>query len=95
MDFLEKHKEDILAVINIMVLYFRDILIYKQTEDVRYIVGKDRKNEIKRHSAYFTTGALRTIIDILLETEKKLKFSVNFTLCMENMLFSILEVKDR
>ena len=95
MDFLEENIQNIQPIINMMALYFRDVLIYKQTGDMCLIANKDRKNEIKRHSAHFTTGALSTIIEILLETENKLRFSVNFKLCMENMLFLILEVKDR
>jgi DNA polymerase III gamma/tau subunit len=78
-----------------MESYYRDILIYKKTENGGLIINRDRAEEVGRAAADFTSGAVSNIIKVILEAERRFFFSVNFRLAVEKMFFDILEEKNR
>lgn len=94
-DALEAAKEKLLPLLGVMQSYYRDILIYKKTGSERLIINCDRADEIRRAAADFTSGAVSNIIKVILETERRFFFAVNFRLAVEKMFFDILEEKNR
>lgn len=94
-DFLEAHKERLAALLCVMQSYFEDILVYKKTKREDFIANADRQGEISAASQSFTSGALSNIIKVILETERRFFFSVNFRLAVEKLFFDILEEKNR
>lgn len=94
-DLLESCKEKLIPFLGVMQSYFRDILIYQKTKNENMITNADRADEIKRAAGDFTSGAVSNIIKVLLETERRFFFSVNFRLAAEKMFFEILEEKSR
>lgn len=94
-DFLESSKDKLIPLLCVMQSYYRDVLVYKKTKCESLIANSDRKGEIVSASQCFTSGALSNIIKVILETERRFFFSVNFRLAVEKMFFDILEEKDR
>ena len=94
-DFLESKKVNLVPLLCIMQSYYRDILIYKKTGNEFFIKNSDRADEIIKASSDFTSGAISNIINVILETERRFFFSVNFRLTVEKMLFDILEEKNK
>ena len=94
-DFLESGKEQIVPLLTIMQSYFRDILMYQKTQDAALIVNADFTDDIRDTASRFTSGAISNMINVILETERRFLFPVNFRLAAEKMLFGILEEKNR
>ncbi len=94
-DLLETHKEKLIPLLCVMQSYFQDILIYKKTKQESFISNADRIDEIIEASQSFTSGAISNIIRVILETERRFFFSVNFRLAVEKLFFDILEEKNR
>lgn len=94
-DFLESCKARLMPLLSVMQSYFRDILVYMKTNNESLIANIDRAAEIKQAARDFTSGAVSNIIKVILETERRFYFSVNFRLAIEKMLFDILEEKHR
>jgi len=94
-DFFESGKEKIADLLCVMQSYFRDIAFYKKTKKEELIINKDKIGEIRNAALHFTSGAISNIIRVILETERRFLFAVNFRLAVEKMLFDILEEKSR
>lgn len=94
-DFLEKNKEKIVPILCVMQSYFRDICFYDKTKDEELVTNKDKLGDIQNAALHFTSGAISNIIRVILETERKFLFAVNFRLAVEKMFFDILEEKNR
>ena len=94
-DFLESGKDQIIPLLTMMQSYFRDILMYQKTQDAALIVNADFADDIRDAASRFTSGAISNMINVILETERRFLFPVNFRLAAEKMLFGILEEKNR
>ena len=94
-DFLESGKEQIIPLLTVMQSYFRDILMYHKTQDATLIVNADYADNIRDAASRFTSGAISNMINVILETERRFLFPVNFRLAAEKMLFGILEEKNK
>lgn len=93
-DFLEASKEKLIPLLGVMQSYFRDILVYKKTNRLDLVMNADRLDEIVSASPCFTSGAISNIIKVILETERRFFFAVNFRLAVEKLFFDILEEKN-
>ncbi len=94
-DFLEANKGNILTMLVVMQSFFRDVLMMQKTQNDAFIVNRDKERDIRRVASGFTTGAAYNMIDLLLETERRFSFALNFRLAAENMLFGLLEEKTK
>jgi len=94
-DFLEANKDNILTILTVMQSFFRDVLMVQKTRSEALAVNRDRLEDIVRVASGFTTGAAYNMMSVILETERRLFFALNFRLAAENMLFDILKEKDR
>lgn len=94
-DFLEDGKEHIIPLLTVMQSFLRDILMFQKTKDASLIVNADFSDDITGAASRFTSGAISNMINVILETERRFLFPVNFRLAAERMLFGILEEKNR
>ncbi|MEZ4358193.1 MAG: hypothetical protein R2876_06190 [Eubacteriales bacterium] len=94
-DKMLKQKEDLSLIINCLISYFSDILMFKITSSVDSIVNSDLVRDIKIRADGFTRGALSNIIDILIEAENNTHIPLNLKLQTQAMLFNILEEKNK
>jgi DNA polymerase-3 subunit delta' len=94
-DFLESNKELTIPLLGVMQSYLRDILMFMKTQDTGIIANADYTSDICDAAERFTSGAISNMISVILETERRFLFAVNFRLAAEKMLFCILEEKNR
>lgn len=90
-DFFEKNKESIDEILDIMIFYFRDILIYGETGSGEHIINSDKMESIKNQSNYLGKHQLHDIINSIMITKQNIDLKVNFSLCIEMMLLEIQE----
>ena len=89
---IEKYKDNITNVLDLLVNYFRDIMMVKENVDSRMIINLDRLVFIKNMSTKITYSQLSKIIDIIEETKNKLRSNCNFNISIQVMTLNIYEV---
>lgn len=92
-EFFDKNKKDIDEILDIVLLYFRDIYVYSETKSATHIINTDKLDLIEKHSGEIQTKSLHDIIALVLETKENINLKVNFLLNIENMLLEIQEGK--
>lgn len=88
---LEEYKLNVSDFLDIMMIWYRDVLLYKATMDSDAIVFSDEKESIAKESADSSYEGIEKILQILDKTKSRLKANVNFELAMELMLLTIKE----
>lgn len=77
--------------LDIIMIWYRDVLIYKATKDVNGIVFADRLKYIKDRANKSSYEGIEIILDSLEKAKARLKANVNFDLVMELLLLTIKE----
>ncbi|HHW71335.1 MAG TPA: DNA polymerase III subunit delta' [Clostridiales bacterium] len=83
------NRDDIGTILDILVVFMRDVLIYSETGDYNLIINRDKKSNINLYSNLFTTRQIKTIIENIETARKMLNDNANYQLTIENMLLSI------
>ena len=91
MKIIETFKVDINDYLDILMIWYRDILLFKATKNVSEIVFQDEINDIKKAASSSTYPGIETIIQALEKAKVRLKANVNFELTMELLLLTIKE----
>lgn len=86
-----KYKQNIEDYIDMMMLWFRDILLYKSTEDANSVIFKDELKYIRKNAMERSYLGLDKIINALDKAKVRLAANVNFEITMELMLLTIKE----
>lgn len=89
---IEKYKDNITNVLDLLINYFRDIMMVKENVDSSMIINLDRLVFIKNMSRKITYSQLSKIIDIIEETKTKLRSNCNFNISIQVMTLNIYEV---
>lgn len=83
------------AIINdyldLILLWYRDVLMFKATMDANLIFYKEEVQDIKKQGSSKSFEALDHIIKVLDDTKKRLLANVNFEIAMELLLLAIKE----
>ena len=83
------------AIINdyldLILLWYRDVLMFKATMDANLIFYKEEVQDIKKQGSNKSFEALDHIIKVLDDTKKRLLANVNFEIAMELLLLAIKE----
>lgn len=91
MNFMADNKGVIDTVLDIMMTFFRDLLIYKKTEDEKMLINSDKKGIILNNVDKFTLKRLGESIELIENTKRILQQNANFQLSMEVMLMKLQE----
>lgn len=76
---------------DIMMIWYRDILLYKATLDVNSLIFKDEIYDIKKQASKSSYNGIEEILEALEKAKARLKANVNFDLVMELLLLTIKE----
>lgn len=76
---------------DIILYWFRDLLIYKEIGDSPLILNRD-KIQLLSSESFLDRGKINGIIDDIMETKKLIDQNVSFQLAIETMLFNMQEV---
>ncbi len=88
---LSEHKADIYDIIDMMMVWYRDVLMLKITNDINLLVYKDEYSALNRRAQKTSFDGLDTIIQGLEKAKVRLRANVNFDLTLELMLLTIKE----
>lgn len=88
---LQEYKMNINDFLDIMTIWYRDVLLYKATMDADSIVFKDEGAQIRKNASESAYDGIEKILDKIEETKARLKANVNFDLAMELLLLTIKE----
>ena len=89
-DGVEKYEKQIMNFLDIMVNYFRDIIMFK--EGINLLTNTDRITFIENMSEKINGSQIAKIIDIIEDTKKKLKGFCSFKMSIQVMFLNIYEV---
>ena len=75
----------------LMMIWYRDILYFKATNDVNKLIFKDEVYDIKKQAATHSYQGIEAIIEALQKAKVRLNANVNFDLVIELLLLTIKE----
>ncbi|MDF2678801.1 MAG: polymerase subunit delta [Bacillota bacterium] len=87
--FFDENKDNIDAIIEIMMMWIRDCLFMKNKMD-DLVINKDFKQLAVTHSQCIKEDS--NIIELMQNTSDNIKSNVNYKLAIDNMLLKIQEV---
>ncbi|SCX79800.1 DNA polymerase III subunit delta' [Alkaliphilus peptidifermentans] len=85
-------KKDINEFLDLLISWYRDLMVYKETKEYHFMMNYDKIEEINQQSSRIGLNELRDIIFIIEDTKNKLKSNVNLQLNIEVMLLKMQEV---
>lgn len=89
--FFEANKEDVEVILDIALLFFRDLLAYKNTEDENILINYDKKDIIINNASVYPERRLIKCIEVIENTRRNIKQNANYQLSMEVMLMKLQE----
>lgn len=88
---LSGKRADINTYIDLMHLWFRDILMFKATQDANRLVFLDELMTIKRQASKYGFESLGRILDAFYTLQDRLKANVNFDTAMQLLFLNMRE----
>ena len=88
---ISSYKLEISDYLDIMVVWFRDVLLYKATRDVDVVVFKEELDSIREQARKSSYEGIQLIITSFDRAKERLKANVNFELVMELLFLTIQE----
>ncbi|NLI57383.1 MAG: DNA polymerase III subunit delta' [Clostridium sp.] len=90
-DFFEENKEKIEEILDIMLTFYRDILIAKKFGNEKMLINLDKKDIILRNQNNFSTENIYKNIEVIDDLRNNIKKNVNYQLAVEVMLMKLQE----
>lgn len=88
---IAENKSVINDYLDLILLWYRDVLMFKATMDANLVFYKDEVQDIKKQGSNKSFEALDHIIKALDDTKKRLLANVNFEIAMELLLLAMKE----
>lgn len=88
---ISEYKMEINDYFDLMMIWYRDVLLFKATKDVNGLIFKDEVYDIKRRAEKSSYGGIETILEALQKAKIRLNANVNFDLTIELLLLTIKE----
>ena len=86
-----EYKDDIKDYIDVIEMWFRDVLLFKVTKDANNLVFMDDINYIRKQASKSSYEGLENILRGCETAKQRLDANVNFDLAIELMLLNIKE----
>lgn len=84
-------KLDVTNYLDIIMVWFRDILLFKATKDPNTLIFKEEIQQIKKIADRSSYEGLEDILEALIKAQVRLNANVNFDLTMELLFLTIKE----
>lgn len=88
---ISEYKLEITDYFDLMMVWYRDVLYFKATNDVNGLIFRDEVYDIKRQAEKCSYGGIEVIIEALHKAKTRLNANVNFDLVIELLLLTIKE----
>lgn len=88
---LSGDKQNIYEYLDLFIMWFRDVLLFKATKEIDGLVFKDQLNYIKERANHSSYEGIEDIINAVEKAKERLHANVNFDLVMELLFMTIRE----
>lgn len=88
---LEELKLGVNDFLDIVMIWYRDVLLYKATKDTGSLVFRDEGGSIEEAAEECSYEGIENILGTVEKTKARLKANVNYELAMELMMMAIKE----
>ena len=88
---INTYKLEINDYLDIIMIWYRDVLLYKATKEMDKVVFKDQISYIQERAKKSSYEGIELILESLEKAKTRLKANVNFDLVMELLLLTIKE----
>lgn len=88
---ISNYKLEVNDYLDIIMIWFRDVLLYKATRDVDKVVFRDQISFIKERAKRSSYEGIELILESLDKAKARLRANVNFDLVMELLFLTIKE----
>lgn len=85
------YKLEITDYLDIIMIWYRDVLLYKATKEMGKVVFKDQMSAIKEQAKNSSYEGIELILSSIEKAKVRLKANVNFDLVMELLFLTIKE----
>lgn len=85
------YKLEVTEYLDIIMIWYRDVLLYKATKEIDKVVFKDQLQYIKEQARKSSYEGIELILESLEKAKARLKANVNFDLVMELLFLTIKE----
>ena len=85
------YKLEITDYLDIIMIWYRDVLLYKATKEIDKVIFKDQLQSIKEQARKSSYEGIELILESLEKAKARLKANVNFDLVMELLFLTIKE----
>ena len=88
---ITEYKFDIIDYLDIIAIWYRDVLLFKATNDVNCLIFKEEIQYIRKVTDKSAYEGIENILDALEKAKSRLSANVNFDLTLELLLLTIKE----
>lgn len=88
---ISAYKIEITDYLDMLMIWYRDVLIYKATKNIDRLIFGDQLDYIKERAKKSSYEGIETILNALENAKTRLRANVNFDLVMELLLLTIKE----
>lgn len=88
---LSKYKDDKEDILNIITLFIRDIMIYKEISSGDKVINKDKINDIMKLSDLYSYKKLNNLLNKIEKARINIKNNVGYSMIISNLLIGFLE----
>ena len=88
---IQEYKFDVEDYLDILAIWYRDVLLFKATNDANHSIFKEEIQYIKKCADRCAYEGIEDILKALDKAKSRLKANVNFELTMELLLMAIKE----
>ncbi len=88
---ITEYKLEINDYLDIIAIWYRDVLLFKATNDVNHLVFREEIQALRKTAQHSSYEGIETIIEALGKAKKRLDANVNFELTMELLMLTIQE----
>ena len=86
---LGTRKDEVRDYIDLMVLWYRDVLLFKSTKDINQLLFQDEASYISREASHRSYEKIEEILQAFEKAKVRLRANVNFDITMELMLLTL------
>ena len=86
---LGTRKDEVRDYIDLMVLWYRDVLLFKATKDINQLLFQDEASYISREASHRSYEKIEEILQAFEKAKVRLRANANFDITMELMLLTL------
>lgn len=88
---LEEYKLSVSDFLDMIMIWYRDVLMYKATMDAGSLIFSDEEDSIRTQALESSYDGIENVLETIEKTKQRLKTNVNYELAMELLLLAIKE----